>query len=86
VYVWYHNLGLGTYCGLPPVGWVHIYLSPIPDGIYTSFYTSYVGCWYKIVIKYHQVLGTTSVPYFYRDLVYVGIQYDHDVTIVVGSV
>jgi hypothetical protein len=20
----YHNLGLGTYCGLPPVGWVHI--------------------------------------------------------------
>jgi hypothetical protein len=37
-------------------------------------------------IKYHQVLGTTSVPYFYRDLVYVGIQYDHNVTIVVGSV
>jgi hypothetical protein len=20
----YLNLGLGTYCGLPPVGWVHI--------------------------------------------------------------
>jgi hypothetical protein len=20
----YHNLGLGTYCGFPPVGWVHI--------------------------------------------------------------
>ncbi len=37
-------------------------------------------------IKYRQVLGTKSVPYFYRGLVYVGIHYDHNVTIVVGSV
>jgi hypothetical protein len=37
-------------------------------------------------IKYRQVLGTKSIPCFYRGLVYVGIQYDHNVTIVVGSV
>ncbi len=24
--IWYLNLGLGTYCGFPPVGWVHITL------------------------------------------------------------
>ncbi len=45
-----HNLGLGTYCGFPPVGWVHIgYLFLM---VFISFYRSYVRCWYKIVVFY----------------------------------
>jgi hypothetical protein len=30
-------------------------------------------------IKYHQVLGTKSVPYFFRSLMHVGIPDDHKI-------
>ena len=31
----------------------------------------------NISMKYLQDLGTASVPYLFRGLIYVGIQYDH---------
>jgi hypothetical protein len=43
----YHNLGLGTKYVFLHVGW-GTKSEPILGGIYTSFYRSYLGFWYKI--------------------------------------
>ncbi len=43
----YLNLGLGTYCGFPPVGWVHIgYLFLMVFILVTTEATSDVGTKY----------------------------------------
>ena len=71
------NLGLGTYCGLPPVGWVHIWVLFLM--VYQFLHKLRRMLVQNSSIKYRQVLGTKSVPYLFRSIMHVGIQYDHKI-------
>ena len=57
---------------------------PILDGIFTSFYRSYLGFWYKLFVCH--TFRTDFVPYLFRGPIYVEIQFNYSiVTIMVGK-